>query len=125
MKNLVFSERLRELRKSRGRTQQEIADLLNIRRSTYGEYERGVILPPTDKIQILAKYFNVTVDWLIGKEEMQEDISKTLNTLLTQLKSNKQFSFHGKKMNKESRNILIKSIESNLETMELLNRMNK
>ena len=71
MKNLVFSERLRELRKSRGRTQQEIADLLNIRRSTYGEYERGVILPPTDKIQTLAKYFNVTVDWLIGKEEMQ------------------------------------------------------
>ena len=125
MKNLVFSERLRELRKSRGRTQQEIADLLNIRRSTYGEYERGVILPPTDKIQTLAKYFNVTVDWLIGKEEMQEDISKTLNTLLTQLKSNKQVSFHGKKMNKESRNILIKSIESDLETMELLNRMNK
>lgn len=125
MKDLVFSERLRDLRKSRGKTQQEIADMLNIRRSTYGEYERGVIVPPTDKIQMLAKYFNVTVDWLIGKEETQEDISKTLNTLLTQLKSNKQFVFHGNKMNKESRNILIKSIESDLETMELLNRLNK
>ena len=125
MKNLIFAERLRDLRKSRSKTQQQMADLLNIRRSTYGEYERGVILPPTDKIQTLAKYFNVTVDYLIGKEEMQDDVSKTLNTLLTQLKSNKQITFHGKKMNQESRNILIKSIESDLETAELLNRVNK
>ena len=125
MKNLIFAERLRDLRKSRSKTQQQMAELLNIRRSTYGEYERGVILPPTDKIQTLAKYFNVTVDYLIGKEEMQDDVSKTLNTLLTQLKSNKQITFHGKKMNQESRNILIKSIESDLETAELLNRVNK
>lgn len=125
MKDLIFAERLRELRKSRGKTQQDLADLLNIRRSTYGEYERGVILPPTDKIQVLANYFNVTVDWLIGKEETKEDVSKTLNTLLTQLKGSKQLYFHGKKMNTESRNILIKSIESDLETAELLNRVNK
>ena len=125
MKNLIFAERLRDLRKSRLKTQQQMADLLNIRRSTYGEYERGVILPPTDKIQTLAKYFNVTVDYLIGKEEQQEDISKSLNTLLTQLKGNKHIYFHGRKMNQESRNILIKSIESDLETAELLNRVNK
>lgn len=125
MKNIVFAERLRTLRKSRSKTQRDMADMLNIRRSTYGEYERGVILPPTDKIQTLADYFNVTVDYLIGKEEIKEDVSKQLNTLLTQLKGSKQLYFRGKKMNQEARNILIKSIESDLETAEVLNRLNK
>lgn len=67
--NTKFSERLKELRKDQQKTQDELSKVLNVRRSTYGEYERGKIRPPAEKIFKLAKYFNVSIDYLIGNTE--------------------------------------------------------
>ena len=54
----VFSKRLKALRKDREKTQEDMSKLLNIQRSTYGEYERGKIMPPVEKIKILAHILN-------------------------------------------------------------------
>lgn len=69
MDNLKFSQSLKEQRRIIGKTQEEMAAILHIRRTTYGEYERGNILPPVDKLAIIAKVFGVSVDYLLGYDE--------------------------------------------------------
>lgn len=66
--NQTFCKRLKEMRKEAEKTQDEMANFLKVKRSTYGEYERGKITPPIDKLSRLAKYFDVSVDYLMGRE---------------------------------------------------------
>ena len=63
----TFSIRLRELRKERKETQEEIGRYMGLKRSTFSAYERGVIVPPMDKITYLSKHFGVSVDYLMGR----------------------------------------------------------
>ena len=63
----LFSERLRELRTKKGKTQQEMADLVGVNRATYSSYERDVSVPPYEKAKVFADYLNVNVDFLMGR----------------------------------------------------------
>ncbi|NLB42089.1 MAG: helix-turn-helix transcriptional regulator [Clostridiales bacterium] len=63
----MLSERLKELRKEKGVTQGEIATLLGVDRSTYGKYEIGDSTPAADRLMWLAEYFDVTLDYLLGR----------------------------------------------------------
>ena len=63
----LFSERLRELRTKKGKTQQEMADLVGVNRATYSSYERDVSVPPYEKAKVFADYLNVNVDYLMGR----------------------------------------------------------
>lgn len=126
-----FSTRLKALRKEKGRTQQNIADLLKVRRSTYGEYERGKILPPMDKMKVLADYFGVSVDYLIVGNQKQEtelaqeiDVSVNLKRALKHLKNDKNLMFEGKVLDKESREILISSLENGLKMANIIEKRN-
>ncbi len=65
-----FSARLRELRATAKMTQQEVADHLEIQRSTYAYYETGAIEPPLSLLQRLATEFRVTVGYLLGGDEI-------------------------------------------------------
>ncbi len=68
---------LKYLRTQNGDYQKTIANNLNIETNTYGSWERGNTEPPIDMLITLAKYFNVTVDYLVGIEN--EDYTKILN----------------------------------------------
>lgn len=57
---------LKKIRKSKKYTQQEIADYLNVSRNTYSRYERDVFKMDHDTLIKLSKYFNVSVDYIIG-----------------------------------------------------------
>lgn len=59
-------ERLRALRKAHGLTQQQMADLLGIDRTTYTKYERGQSEPNLAALRLIARQFSVTIDYLIG-----------------------------------------------------------
>lgn len=62
----MIGERLQELRKDAGLTQDELAEILNINKHSISSYERDKSEPP-DAIKILiAGYFHVTVDYLLG-----------------------------------------------------------
>jgi transcriptional regulator with XRE-family HTH domain len=62
----MIGERLRMLRKGKGITQKELADILGVKKSSMSLYEIGKIDPP-DEIKIaIAKYFNISADYLIG-----------------------------------------------------------
>ena len=61
-----FNLRLRELRCSRRLSQQELADLLKISKSSINMYERGEREPKLDTLEAIADFFNVDMDYLMG-----------------------------------------------------------
>ncbi len=64
-----FAERLKLLRKSRGFTQREIAALLQVDRSAYACYEIGKSQPDLSGLLVLADFYGVTLDELLGRQE--------------------------------------------------------
>lgn len=63
----MFAERLKELRKQHGYTQEQLAALIGVERSSIGKYEgKSRIIPSDDVKYKLAELFNVSVDYLLG-----------------------------------------------------------
>lgn len=65
------AERLRYLREKSGLSQRDMANKLNIGRTTYVKYETGDS-KPVRKLTEIAAIFNVSVDYLLGKENNNE-----------------------------------------------------
>lgn len=63
---------LQQLRKSKNLTQEEIANILDVKLSTYQKYERDAISPPYDTLIKIADFYGVTTDYLLGREPAQE-----------------------------------------------------
>lgn len=64
-----IKNRLKELREPLRYTQQDMANVLGIARSTYTSYEIGKIEIPLEKLQKLANQFHVTIDYLVGNDQ--------------------------------------------------------
>ena len=62
----IFGERLKKLRHSKGITQKELAEQLQIGRSSIAEYEAGKKTPTGPVVAKIAKYFSVSTDYLLG-----------------------------------------------------------
>lgn len=63
----IIADRLRELRQTHNKTQLDIAKALNIFDSAYRMYELGTRTPAAEKLVQIADYFNVSVDYLLGR----------------------------------------------------------
>ena len=61
-----FCERLKELRAEKGLTQAQLASETGLSRSGIGFWENGERVPLATVVIVLAKYFNVTTDYLLG-----------------------------------------------------------
>ena len=59
-------ERLRAVREDRDLTQQNIADLLQTTRQQVSKWETGIQMMGVDKYIILARYYNLSADYLLG-----------------------------------------------------------
>lgn len=57
---------IRGLREEKGLKQRELAEILNCSQRVYSNYERGDLDIPTDILIRLAKYYNTSVDYLLG-----------------------------------------------------------
>ena len=66
-----YYERIREIREDHSITQQKIADLLHIGQRTYADYESGKTRIPVDSPLILAKYYDVSMDYITGASNLQ------------------------------------------------------
>lgn len=65
----MLVERLRNLRKEHDFTQQEIADLLGIKRTTYTMYENGKNTPDMNILAKLSKIYHVSTDYILGLDD--------------------------------------------------------
>lgn len=77
----MFSgDRLAELRKDKGLRQKDLADKLGITEQALGNYERGKHRPSVDLLYIMARFFNISADYLLEltDEEVSYDRSRTL-----------------------------------------------
>ena len=67
---MEFHEKLQELRKSRGLTQEELAEALYVSRTAISKWESGRGYPGIDSLKEIAKFFSVTVDDLLSGEKL-------------------------------------------------------
>lgn len=67
---MEFNEKLQELRKAKGLTQEELAQSLYVSRTAISKWESGRGYPNIDSLKAIAKFFCVTVDELLSGEEV-------------------------------------------------------
>ena len=67
---MFYYSRLRDLREDNDKTQADIASLLGISRQHYSQYERGERELPMHHFITLAKYYNVSVDYISGASDI-------------------------------------------------------
>ena len=63
---MTCSERIRELREDRDFTQVEIAKVINVVQRTYSDYGIGKTRIPLDRLIVLARFYNVSMDYICG-----------------------------------------------------------
>lgn len=64
-----LGNRLKELRREKGLTQQSMADMMGITMRNYQRYEYGMINVPATTLNFFADFFGVTTDYLLGRGE--------------------------------------------------------
>jgi len=127
-----FGNRLKTLRENHNLSQKEFANILNIANSTLSQYESDKRVPSDEvKLQI-AKYFNVTTDYLLGNEtppkfkpqltdKDKKDIAKQVEDMLDGLDADNPISFQldGNEIDDDTRELLRQSLQNALEFARL------
>lgn len=67
---MEFNEKLQELRKNRGLTQEELAEALYVSRTAVSKWESGRGYPSIDSLKQIASFFSVTIDDLLSGEKL-------------------------------------------------------
>ena len=88
--NLEFGEKLKQLRKSKGLTQEEFASDIFVSRTAVSKWESGRGYPSIDLLKVIAEFFSLTIDQLlsgeailsIAKKENKESVNKICNFIL-------------------------------------------
>lgn len=79
----IFSEMLRDLRKSNNLTQQEFGARVGLSKAVVSKYETGIGYPSFDVLIRIAKYYGVSTDYLLGVESCKTiDVSNLNNSQL-------------------------------------------
>ena len=73
-----MNNRIKELRKKKKLTQEELAEKINVTKLTISRWERGERVPKSDKAQQLANYFGVSVAYLLGYSEFNETLKEAV-----------------------------------------------
>jgi len=85
----MFNENLRNLRKSKGFTQEELATKINVVRQTVSKWEKGLAVPDADALQRIAEVLDVSVSELLGAEAQtkadKNEIAEQLSRINEQL----------------------------------------
>lgn len=98
----MFDEKLQNLRKEKGISQEELSEILDVSRQSISKYENGTAQPSFEKLVMIAKYFEVSTDDLLGCEEIKEQEpnviikNSTTNKILIRSKASNDVSSYYK-----------------------------
>lgn len=131
-----------ELRKSKNLTQEQLAIKLGIQRSTYSNYEGGKREPDFDTAKLVADFFEVSVDYLMGNKESviwhtpgsgktesnqsslsdkeEKSIAAELERIMAGLESDESLAFSGEPEDEEERELLRASLENSLRIAKMI-----
>lgn len=129
-----FAQRLKYLRKDLNLTQEDLAEKLSISRSTVAGYETERKEPDYTMLEKLADFFNVSVDYLLGRTAIREsstasatpeekyppisDVEEAIKIILEQ----PGLMLKGEALSDESKIILANAIQMGLRTAEEINK---
>lgn len=132
----IFGQRLKELRKSRNVSSEELAKVIGVNKSTINRYENFEFKSVKQStLDIIADYLDVDVDYLIGKsndrytlnslknllKKAQRSVDDILDITVELLKQD-GLTFSGKPANDESVKILLNAIEIGFEMAKRNNK---
>lgn len=121
-----------KLRDERGVKDADVVRETGITKSTFSDWKSGRSKPKNDKLQKIADYFGVTLDYLLigsgaskGNEPTltskdERDISKKLDETLDQLESSEGLMFDGEVLDAETKELLKISLENALRTAKVI-----
>ncbi|MGU8398308.1 helix-turn-helix domain-containing protein [Clostridium perfringens] len=75
----MLNNRLKSLRNEKGVLQKDVAEYLKISTSAYGFYEQGKRIPDVETLNKLSDYYNVSIDYLLGKSNIKESAEYIVN----------------------------------------------
>lgn len=73
---MTYYEMIRELREDNRYTQKAIANILSIGQRTYSDYESGRTRIPVESLIILARFYNVNMDYICGISTVKKEFPK-------------------------------------------------
>lgn len=76
---MKFSEKLMQLRKEKGMSQEDLAEQLDVTRQTVSKWELGISTPEMEKLVQMSKYFGVSVDELVSDNKINDNSKKVNN----------------------------------------------
>lgn len=133
----MIGQKLKALRGKR--RQEDIAKAIGISRARYSHYENEIREPDNDTLKLLANYFGVTVDYLLGVTSSSElieqlnsndialskserDIAKRMKELRADLTSAEGLLFDGEPMSDEAIESLLEAMEFGVRTAKKVNK---
>jgi transcriptional regulator with XRE-family HTH domain len=121
----MFAEKMKQLRRSRGMTQAELAEKLGLSASAIGMYEQGRREPELSVIMELCNIFNVPADVLLGTPSAQEclEIKDVMQDIQDRLLAADELTLDGTPMSRQDIDQLIEAIQ--MGTNLVLNRVEK
>ena len=109
----MFNITLKKLREEANLSQYALAPLLKVSQSTIGNWESGIRVPDATMLCTIANFFNVSVDYLLGREKQQDEfIGQSF-----EVSEKKELSIRLKELRKQQ-NITQKDISDYLQTSQ-------
>lgn len=99
----MFSEKLKDLRKKTKKSQEEVANDLGLTRSNYSHFENGRNQPDNETLVKLANYYNVTTDYLLGRDVPDWATQEDIIDLEEMLNSNVNMAYGGENLTEEEK----------------------
>lgn len=130
---MCFPKRLKELRLAHGETQRDLANAIEVGRTTISEYESGKIVPKQEGLLRIANHFNVSVDYLTGvsneratRKQNVSDLDALLNTIHHILldEYDTPVTYEGEVLSSRQKLIIDQHIEHLRDNIELMLQLN-
>lgn len=126
---MEFGERLQELRKQKKITRDELAKALKLSYSAIAKYETNVRKPDQDTLKKIADFFDVTVDYLLGRsnhrkltKKDEKDISKIIEETKQKIENTEGLMLDGEILGPEDIESIINAMRVGLEMAKIKNK---
>lgn len=122
---MTLVERIRALANKDGMNLPELEVKLGLGNGTISRWNKSK--PNTDKLMTIADYFNVSIDYLLGRElneKDEKDIAKDLENIMNKIKNGEDGPLHynGEEIDPESLSLLEDAINLSLKQLKIINK---